>query len=516
MDEPLLLGIDVGTTSVKAALFTIEGALAAVQRAEYPIHYSQPGWVEQNPQDWWQAVCDTVQAVLAGFDVQRVIGVACSAQAPTLIALERNGQVLRPAMIWMDRRAETEVNQLSAEIGADTIFRATGNRSDAFYVASKFRWLKNHEPEILKQTYKFVQINGYINFRLTGTYTLDESHAALLQLRDYHSGEWVESLCAACGVIPEQFPPVFPAHHIAGQVTADAAAATGLRVGTPVMVGTVDGAAAALEAGVADEGTAAEMTGTSTVLLMPNKAGTLEPAFIAMPHALPGQHLLLGALVSSGASLNWYRDQFGLPEQQASALLKTDVFDLLTQEAAQSTPGSDGVLFLPYMMGERSPVWHSNARGVWFGLSLTTSRAAIIRSILEGTAFALRHNIDVARQAGVPVNEIRSVGGGSRSALWNQVKADITGLPVMIPQASVGAPFGDAIIVGMGLGLYPDVSTAIRAMVRIITRYEPNLRLQAFYQDLYGLYRRIYEHTRIDFDDLAAAVSKEKQHHDKP
>jgi xylulokinase len=315
-------------------------------------------------------------------------------------------------------------------------------------------------------------------------------------------------LCDACGVVPDQFPPVVPAYERIGAVTAVAAEATGLRPGTPVFAGTVDGVAAALEAGVTESGCVAEMTGTSTVLIIPNLTGTLEPAFIAVPHALPGRHLLFGALVSSGASLNWYRDQFGLAEQQAGALLHTDVFDLLTQQASRAPSGSGGVLFLPYMMGERSPIWHTNARGVWFGLSLTTSRAAIIRSILEGTAYALRHNIDVARAAGVPVNEVRSVGGGTRSGLWNQIKADVLGLPVNLPEAPVGAPFGDAVLVGMGLGLYPDVPAALHQMVKIVTSYLPDPKAHAQYLELYAIYRRLYEHLRSDFDALAGTVDR--------
>jgi xylulokinase len=291
---------------------------------------------------------------------------------------------------------------------------------------------------------------------------------------------------------------------VQGEVTRKAAELTGLKAGTPVMVGTVDGAAAALEAGVAEAGVTAEMTGTSTVVLMPNTQGFTEPTLIAMPHALPSMHLLLGAMVATGASLNWYRDQFGMVEQSASALLNADAFDLLTQQAAQVSPGSDGVIFLPYMMGERSPLWHTHARGVLFGLSLSTSRGAVIRSILEGAAFALRHNLHIARQAGVHTREVRSVGGGTRSALWNQIKADVLGLPVMLPRASIGAPFGDAMLVGMGLGLYSDILGTLNQIVHVRTIYEPNSDNHALYSELYQVYRNLYHHLREDFDQTAA------------
>ncbi len=507
--EKLLLGIDVGTTSAKAALFDLDGRLLAVGSAEYPLHHVRPGWVEQNPDDWWQAVCLAVrQACAAVPDApERIAGLAVSAQAPTLIALDRAGQPLRPALIWMDRRAEVEATELAALLGADEVFRISGNRPDAYYVAAKLRWFQKHEPQLMAQTHRFVQITGYINFRLTGAYSLDNGHGGLLQLLDYATGEWSPALCEACGVDPAQFPEVRPGYEILGEVTAVAAESTGLRAGTPVMVGTVDGLAAALEAGAAEPGIAAEMTGTSTVLLMPNAQGITHFRLAAIPHAIPNVHMLMGLTVSSGASLRWFRDQFGLVEVQSARQLQLDPFDLLTQQAAQVRPGSDGIIFLPYMMGERSPLWHTNARGVLFGLSLSSSRSAVIRAILEGTVFALKHNVEVAEQAGVALSEVRSVGGGARSGLWNQIKADILGVPVLLPEASVGAPFGDALLVGMGLGFYPNIAQCVRQMVRLKRRYEPDPANHERYQQIYPVFRSIYEHLRGDFDRAAQLLT---------
>lgn len=503
--EQLLLGIDVGTTSTKAALFGLDGQLIAVGQSEYGVQHVRPGWVEQRPDDWWQAVCLATQKVLASVPeaAARIAGLAVSAQAPAMLALDEQGNPLRPALIWMDRRAEAETLKLNELLGAENIFRTTGNRTDAFYVAPKLLWFKTHEPELLARTRRFVQITGYINYKLSGTFTLDVAHAGLLQLRDHVTGEWSAPLCEACGVTPDQFPNILPGYHVQGEVTRQAAQATGLRLGTPVMVGTVDGAAAAVEAGVTELGIAAEMTGTSTVLIMPNDGTVTESAFIAMPHALPNLYLLLGAMVASGASLRWYRDQLGMLETQTAAQLNLDTFDLLTQQAAQVKAGSDGLIFLPYMMGERAPLWHTNARGVFFGLSLATPSAALIRAILEGVAFAMQHNVEVARAAGVSITEIRSIGGGARSPLWNQIKADILGVPIVLPRTSVGAPFGDAILAGMGVGLYPDVIDALRQMIQLQTRYEPNPENHARYSAIYPIFRSIYEHLKDDFDRAA-------------
>ena len=317
--EALLLGVDAGTSSVKAVLLDLRGNLCAVSQAEYPLHHLRSGWVEQEPEDWWQATCKAVRGALAMVEhgPERVLGMAVSSQAPTLLPLDRSGRPPRPAMIWMDRRAEAEAVRLTELIGAEEIYRITGNRPDAFYVAARLLWLRDHEPEVLKQTWKFVQVNGYINYRLTGRVAMDPAHAVLLQMRNYATGAWSEALCSACGVEPEQFPEVMEGHKIQGEVTAEAAEASGLRAGTPVMAGTVDSPAAALEAGVAEPGIAVEMTGTSTVVIIPNDRGLTEPALIALPHALPGMHLLLGAMVSSGGCLRWFRDQFGQAESQS-------------------------------------------------------------------------------------------------------------------------------------------------------------------------------------------------------
>ncbi len=274
-------------------------------------------------------------------------------------------------------------------------------------------------------------------------------------------------------------------------LTREAAESTGPPAGTPVMAGTVDGAAAAVEAGTVAAGRAAEMTGTSTVLLMAGPRDVFEPAFISMPHALPGLHLLLGAISSSGASLRWFRDQLSAGGPSG--------YDELTRQAAGAPAGSGGVLFLPYMAGERSPLWDTDARGVFFGLSLATSRAALVRALLEGTAFALRHNVEVARAAGLPVDSLRSVGGGAKSPLWCQIKADVLGIPVRVPVASCGAAFGDAVLAGMGLGLYPDPAAAVTRMVRDGACFEPDPVRHRLYEELYGVFREVYEKLKGTF-----------------
>lgn len=494
MSHVLLLGIDIGTTATKATLFTPDGLVLGEGRATYSTQHPQPGWVEQDPEQWWNAVCQAIKTALGEISSDRVAGVAVSAQAPTLIAVDKNGNSLRPAIIWMDRRADAEADELLRKV--PTVTKISGNRADPFYVAAKISWFRKNEPKLFAQTCYFLQINGYINFRLTGEFGLDPAHATLLQLRDYKNGSWSQELLNAVGVSAENFPEIKESSALQGGVTATASLLTGLRSGTPVFFGTVDGAAAALEAGVIDPGIAAEMTGTSTVLLMPTEGAIVEPAFIAMAHAIPDRQLLLGAMVSSGASVQWLHEKmFGG---------NSSITELMTSAAAVG-PGSGGVIFLPYMMGERSPIWHTNARGVFFGLSLTTSQGALVRAVLEGTAFAMAHNVEIARKAGVVINELRSIGGGAKNSLWNQIKADVLGIPVVIPEASTGATFGDALVAGIGLGLYPDVRSTLLDVVKIRSTYQPDATRHAYYQLRYQRYRDLYENIKYDFDKSAAS-----------
>jgi xylulokinase len=493
--DDALVGVDVGTTAVKAAVFAPSGRLLAAASREYPTSFPRAGWAEQDPDDWWRGASAALAAALAEARVARVAAVCVSAQAPTLLALDRRGRPLRPALIWMDRRADEACATLRQAVGEEAVRRTTGNRVDPFFVAPKLIWFREHEPELFAQARTFVQVTGWIVRRLTGELTLDREHGSLLSLRDLAADTWSEALLEACSVEPGRFPRLVDAHEVVGLVRAEAAVETGLPAGTPVCGGTVDGAAAALEAGVIDEGQAAEMTGTSTVVTLPSAVPRSEPALIAMRHAVPQRWLLLGAMVATGASLRWLRGVGGGPS-----------YDALTSEAAAEPPGAHGLVFLPYMMGERSPLWDSDARGVFVGLSLATGRGALARAVLEGAAFALRHNLETASAAGISVAELRSVGGGARSPLWCQIKADVTGVPVAVPETSVGAPFGDAALAGVAAGLFRDVRE-LTGGVRIAERYEPRTEAQHAYEPFYAVFRDLYPTLRGSFSALALAAA---------
>lgn len=504
-ERDLLLGVDVGTTGTKAALFDLDGILTASSERNYATRYLPGNGVEQNPEDWWGAVCNSIKEALgnAKGSSRRVLGMAVSAQAPTLLAVNARGEPLRSALIWMDRRADGESRELADRFGFGEVVRRTGNRPDPFYIASKLRWLRQNEPKTADEARWFLQINGFINHRLTGEFSLDESHAGLLQLRDLERSAWWEELLDWCGTSPDRFPRVSPGTEIIGSVTRTAAAATGLEAGTPVVAGTVDGAAAALEAGVLDPGRAAEMTGTSTVLIMPTLAARPHAAFISMPHAVPGRSLVLAAMVASGASLKWFRDELGGEERAQAERESGDAYELLTQTASQSPPGSNGAYFLPYMLGERSPHWHTEARGVFAGISLSTRKGDLVRAILEGAAFALRENMETARTSGLTIEVLRSVGGGAQSAVWSQIKADVLGIPIEVPEASVGAPFGDAVLAGAGCGVLNDIGEFLREKVKVRDTFHPNEEQGNAYTDRYQHFRRLYVSLKDRFDEAA-------------
>lgn len=493
--ELQLLGLDIGTSAVKAALFTVSGVNIAAAATDYPTTYLGDGRVEQDPADWWVAACTAVHQVIgqATSGTVRIAAVCVSAQAPTLLALDEQLRPLRPALIWMDRRSGAECASLARELGPGYVEHVTGNRLDPFFVAPKIRWLRANEPGTLRRTHIFAQINGYIALRLTGCLSMDEQHASLLGLRSWDGRAWDDRLLNAVGASRDQFPPVRLAAEVIGEVTKPAAAETGLSAGTPVVAGSVDSAVTALEAGVVDEGQAVEMTGTSTVIVLPATSRRHRTAFISMASAVPGRDLLLAAMVASGGRLRWLRDTIA---PQAS-------FTELACAAARAIPGAQGLIFLPYMMGERSPVWDSNARGVFLGLSLRTGQPELVRGVLEGTAHALRHNLDLAASAGLHIGELLTVGGGSASDVWCQIKADITGLPIRRLDRTAGAPFGDAILAGVGAGLFADARTAVRSFRVTGTVFEPRPELSEFYDQHHAVYLRSYESLQPVFASLA-------------
>jgi xylulokinase len=490
----IFLGIDVGTTAIKATIIDSDGSIVAHASGVHETTFLGGGRVEQDPEQWWQLTLRLLARLAADLPngaMSAVAAVAVSSQAPSVIALDRRGSVLRPAMIWMDRRADRESRELEAQFGQEWMLEHTGNRVDPFFVAPKLLWLRRREPELLDAASAFVQVNGYLVLRLTGVLSMDDQHASLLGLIDPDSaGGWPAELMDAIGVTPEQFPPTHPATAVVGTVSASAASHTGLAAGTPVAAGTVDSAAAAIEAGVTDPGQAVEMTGTSTVVAMPVEARQPIGEFVTMASPVDGHWYWLAAMVSSGACLTWLGGLFSGA---------SDVPAMLASAAA-TAPGSDGVIFHPYMLGERSPVWDTDARGAFVGLSLSTGRAELTRAVLEGTAFSLRHNLEVAADRGVRLTELRTVGEPSSSDVWNQIKADVTGIPIVRMRASK-APVGSALVAVAAMTTLAEVTARVRERLVEERRFLPD-----------PSNRELYDRHYLDFRQAAAHPTWRSHH----
>jgi xylulokinase len=506
MKRNLLLGIDVGTTSLKAVLCDADGAILAQASREYPTVYPLPNWAEQDPQEWWRAACAVLPLVLAdaGADARAVAGIGVSGQAPSVVPVDASGVALRPALLWLDRRAEEQCAWLRERVGAAAIASVNGGRIDPYYFAPKWLWLREHEPDLCRRTHAVLQANGYLVHRLCGAFAMDVSHGPLTLFFDSRRLRYAGDLAEQMGLDLAQMPAIRPCADVVGEVTRAVAAATGLAAGTPVIAGMCDGAAAAVEAGLLHTGDAVEMTGQSTVLLVCSDQPYLGEALIPLVHGVPARYLVVGALVASGGSLRWFRDQLGDAERLAAPLVGVDPFDLLSQEAARSPAGANGLLFLPYMFGERSPIWDSAARGVFFGLSLATKKADLVRAIMEGAAFGLRHNAETAAGSGFEIARLACVGGGARSAVWNQIKADVLQASLVVPRAATGAPLGDALAAGVATGVYRSFEDAVRRVVRIEREFAPDPATRGRYDALYRVYVGLYPALKQSFRMLAA------------
>jgi xylulokinase len=491
----LLLGIDVGTTNVKAVLATPEGWIIAQAQADYPTSYPKPGWAEQDPHDWWQRTVEVTRAVLteASAKPDQIVGIGVSGQGCAVTLIDEAGDLLRPAIIWMDARSEPQCEQLRRCCQED-ILRQNGKQPAPYNADPVLLWLQQHEPAVVAAAQTSLTTTGYINFRLTGKPVENQSDASILFAFDLSNMSWSEDLIAAFGIPRKLYPNVVPSNEIIGELTANAAAAMGLNSGVPVVAGGEDTSSAGLAIGVAEPGQALLSLGTAGTIYIVEDRPIVHPQLLAFLHVLPGQTLLGGSITAVGAGLNWIRKLFGAE------------FDYirLSEMARQSPPGAGGVLFLPYLSGELQPINDGNARGLFFGLSMSTTPSHMVRAVMEGAAFAIAHNIEIASEAGSLIKELRAVGGPTKSDLWCRIIANITGYPLTVLADNAGAPLGNALLAASGIGLIDDPATTARKVARVTAQYEPNPRFRDRYIEMFAIYRQLYPQLREQFAALAA------------
>ncbi len=494
-EEMRLLGIDVGTGGTRAVVVDEKGNVVAAATAEHePFVSLQTGWAEQDPRDWWRAAAEAVRVVLAQPNVgaDEIACVGFSGQMHGAVLLDESRKVLRPALIWCDQRTDAQCRAITELVGAARLIELTLNPALTGFTLPKLLWVRGQEPDLWARVRTVLLPKDYVRLRLTGEKATDVADASGTLLFDVAGRRWSDSMLAAMEINQSCLPPVFESAEIAGRVCAQGAAATGLCKGIPVVVGAGDQAAGAVGMGIVRPGAVSATIGTSGVVF----AATDRPALDqrgrvhTFCHAVPGRWHVMGVTQAAGLSLRWFRDRFGV----AGAALKgkRDSYDLLCEEAASAPPGSDGVLWAPYLMGERTPHLDPNARAALVGLAASHTRAHIVRAILEGVAFSLRDTLTIFAEMNVPVETIRLGGGGARAPLWHQIQADVYGRGVEILAAEEGAAYGAALLAGVGAGVWPSVDEACTQAVHVAARVEPDLAASALMNARYAAFRALY------------------------
>ncbi len=494
MVRDLLLGIDIGTSGCKIAVFSRDGTAVCAVTEEYPVYYTAPGYIEQEPDDWWDAVCRGTKRILAenNIDAADIAGIGVDGQSWAAIAVDGKGEVLTRNPIWMDTRAEAICLKINALIGSDDIFFLSGNPLKAQYSTGKIIWYKENMPDIYSRTDKILQSNSFIVYRMTGVISQDVSQGYGLHCFDMRKGCWNSGMCAALGINRDTLPDIAMCHEVVGYITHKAAASMGLKEGTPVVAGGLDAACGTLGAGVLQPGQTQEQGGQAGGMSICLKEYRADPRLILSFHVVPGRWLLQGGTTGGGGVVRWFHEQFGYEEIQKSKETGSPSLALLDKLAETVPAGSDGLLFLPYMAGERSPIWDDKAKGVFYGLDYAKTRAHMARAVMEGAAYSVRHNIEVAESAGATVNTMRAMGGAANSLFWTQMKADITGKPIEVPASDTATTLGAALLAGVGVGIYRDFEDAVAQAVKVRRKHKPNDEHKYIYDNGYKTYLELY------------------------
>ena len=487
------LGIDVGTGGTRALIIDEEGRVVASATEEHEAFASpQIGWAEQRPEDWWRACGIAVRRALetAKLSPDRIECVGFSGQMHGAVMLDASDAVVRPALIWCDVRTETQCREFTRKVGAERLIQLTCNPALPNFTLTKFLWVRANEPENWKRVRSVMLPKDYVRFRLTGERAIDVADASGTLLLDVAKRRWSSDVLQAAEMDISMLPRLYESQDVCGKITAAGAAATGLKAGTPVVAGAGDQAAGATGMGIVMPGAVSATIGTSGVVF----AATDRPALDSRGrlhtfcHAVPGRWHVMGVTQAAGLSLRWFRDRFG-----AGADDGRDPYERLTDEALKAPAGADGLLWAPYLMGERTPHLDPNARGALIGLTASHTRGHVIRAILEGVAFSLKDSFTLFAEMGVPVNKIRLGGGGARSALWRQIQADVYGHDVETVEAEEGAAYGAAILAGVGAGRWESVDAACGEVVRVAGRTSPQPAVAQQMAVQYKSYRKMYE-----------------------
>lgn len=509
-----LLGLDIGTSGTKTVLVEETGRIVARAVAEYPLLTPRPNWAEQDPGDWWRAAVETIAQVLeqAGASGDEVAAVGLSGQMHGSVLLDAQDQVIRPAIIWCDQRTQAQCDWITEAVGAETVVAETCNPILTGFQAPKIIWVRDNEPDNYARVRHVLLPKDYIRLLLTGEYATEVSDASGTCLLNVPLRRWSEVILERSGLPRDWLPEVFESQEVSGAISEAAAAATGLRAGTPVVGGGGDQAAGAVGNGIVETGVVSSTVGTSGVVFAYLDEPLMDPQLRTQTfcHAVPDKWHVMGVVQSAGGSLRWMRDTLCQPEKDLAAQTGRDAYEFMT-EAAASVPTSEGLLFLPYLTGERAPYPNPNAKGVFFGLTIRHTKAHMIRAVLEGVAMGMRDSFEIMKAMGTPFRQVRASGGGARSAFWRQIQADVTGDPHVTINVDEGPAFGVALLAGVGCGLFSSVAEACRATIQVEDETEPREAEKNRYEGYYRLYRELYPQLVEAFDTAQGLVDAE--HH---
>lgn len=501
-----LIGLDIGTSGAKALVVNSRGKVLATAFAEYPMATPRPLWAEQNPQDWWKASKQVLRSVLrkSGVPAAEVRGIGLTGQMHGLVLLDKNGAVLRPCIMWNDQRTADECVEMTDLVGREKLLELTGNLVLPGFTAPKILWVRKHEPHLYDRIRHILLPKDFIRYKLTGEFASEMSDASGTVLLDVRQRRWSPDILSALRVPAEWMPALVESIESTGRVTRMAAKDTGLLEGTLVVGGAGDQAAGAVGSGIVREGVVSVTIGTSGVVFAHSSGYRREAQgrLHAFCHAVPDTWHLMGVTLSAGGSLRWFRDALCREEQQIARKRKIDTYDLMVKSASRCPAGSEGLLFLPYITGERTPYPDPRARGAFIGLTVRHTKAHMIRSILEGVAFSLRDCMELMKSSGIETSDIRVSGGGARSKVWRQILADVLGQSLTTVTSTEGAPYGAALLAGVGSEVFESVPTACGKVIKVSGITKPG-KLVESYNRLYEVYRQSYLQNSSLFQSLS-------------
>lgn len=505
-----VLAHDVGTTGDKATLYDEDGALVRSAFVPYETYCPRAGWLEQDPHDWWRSCCEATQSLLreSGATAADIAVVSFSGQMMGAVAVDAGANPIRNAIIWADQRAVSQTASVAERVDPREVYAVTGHRLSPSYSAAKVLWIKESEPESYATTHAFLNAKDFLVAKLTGSFVTDRSDASGTNLYDLEGGTWSDTLVEAFHIESEKLPRICDSTDVVGEVSESAAVATGLRTGTPVVIGGGDGSCAGVGAGVVREGVAYNYIGSSSWIALATPRPIRDPELrtFTWAHLVPGMFSPCGTMQAAGASYQFARDLLGQSEQVVAEGLGTSVYEVMNQELARTPPGARGLLFLPYLLGERSPRWNPDARGAFIGLTNRHRRPDLLRAVLEGVTLNLRVILEAFTRQGAAIESLRVIGGGARGVVWNQIMADIFGIPVhRLALLEEATSMGAAVAGGIGAGIWKDF-TKVDEMVEIAGEAHPREELRTLYDELYAIFDDAYdslEHAAV-FRRLAA------------